>query len=401
MAAATDTAQVEGRHTAPNYAPARFVAHRGEGSWVEDRAGRRVLDAIAGYSALNFGHRHPALVAAAEEQLRRLTLTSRAYANDRIGPFTAALARLVGRDLVLPMNTGAEAVETAIKLARRWGYMVKGVPRDEARIVVCANNFHGRTTTIVSFSDDPLARDGFGPATPGFVHVPYGDANALRSAVADTRVVAFLVEPVQGEAGVIPAPAGYLTEAAAICADADVLLVADEVQSGLGRTGRLLAVDHEGVRPDVLVLGKALGGGILALSAVAADEPLLAVLGAGRHGSTFGGNPLACAVGSAVVELLEDGAVLAAGRERAEQLEGGLLSIQRETGIGLRTAGLWAGIDVAPETGTGKDLCARLLERDVLTKDTHGQTIRLSPPLTSTAEDIDFLLAALRDSVRP
>jgi acetylornithine/succinyldiaminopimelate/putrescine aminotransferase len=219
--------------------------------------------------------------------------------------------------------------------------------------------------------------------------------------VADPRVVAFLVEPVQGEAGVIPAPPGYLSEAAAICADADVLLVADEIQSGLGRTGRLLAVDREGVRPDVLVLGKALGGGILALSAVAADEPLLGVLGAGRHGSTFGGNPLACAVGSAVVELLEDGAVLAAGRERAEQLEGGLLSIQRETGIGLRTAGLWAGIDVAPETGTGKDLCARLLERDVLTKDTHGQTIRLSPPLTSSADDIDFLLAALRDSVRP
>jgi ornithine aminotransferase len=401
MAAATDTAQVEGRHTAPNYAPAPFVAHRAEGSWVEDRAGRRVLDAIAGYSALNFGHRHPALIAAAEDQLRRLTLTSRAYANDRIGPFTDALARLVGRDLVLPMNTGAEAVETAIKLARRWGYTVKGVPRDEAQIVVCANNFHGRTTTIVSFSDDPLARDGFGPATPGFVQVPYGDADALRSAVADPRVVAFLVEPVQGEAGVIPAPPGYLSEAAAICADADVLLVADEIQSGLGRTGRLLAVDREGVRPDVLVLGKALGGGILALSAVAADEPLLGVLGAGRHGSTFGGNPLACAVGSAVVELLEDGAVLAAGRERAEQLEGGLLSIQRETGIGLRTAGLWAGIDVAPETGTGKDLCARLLERDVLTKDTHGQTIRLSPPLTSSADDIDFLLAALRDSVRP
>jgi ornithine aminotransferase len=391
---------VEGAHTARNYTVAPFVAHRGEGSWVEDRSGRRVLDAIAGYSALNFGHRHPALVAAAEDQLGRLTLTSRAYGNDRIGPFTSALAGLVGRDLVLPMNSGAEAVETAIKLARRWGYTVKGVPRDGALIVVCSNNFHGRTTTIVSFSDDPLARDGFGPPTPGFVRVPFGDAEALRAAVADPRVVAFLVEPVQGEAGVIPAPAGYLTAAAAACADAGVLLIADEIQSGLGRTGRLLAVDHEGVRPDVLLLGKALGGGIVPLSAVVADEPLLGVLGPGRHGSTFGGNPLACAIGSAVVELLEDGAVLAAGTERARELESGLRALERETGIGVRTAGLWAGIDVEPGMGTGAELCARLLERDVLAKDTHGRTMRLSPPLTSSAQDIAFLLGALGDAVR-
>ncbi|HYL52224.1 MAG TPA: ornithine--oxo-acid transaminase, partial [Acidimicrobiia bacterium] len=294
------------RHTAPNYAPLPVTLVGGDGAWVVDTDGRRYLDCLSAYSALNFGHRHPRLVGAAHAQLERLTLTSRAFGNDQLDPFCAELAELCGKDMVLPMNTGAEAIETAIKAARRWGALVKGVPPDHAEIIVCAGNFHGRTTTIVGFSSDPDARDGFGPFTPGFVQVPFGDAAALRHAITQ-HTVAFLFEPVQGEAGVIVPPAGYLAEVRRVCNDAGILMIADEVQSGLARTGRTFACDHENVTPDMYVLGKALGGGIVPLSAVVADRDVLGVLTAGTHGSTFGGNPLACAVGREVIAMLRAG----------------------------------------------------------------------------------------------
>ncbi|MGZ4203283.1 MAG: ornithine--oxo-acid transaminase, partial [Thermoleophilaceae bacterium] len=297
---------LEAAYGARNYNPLPVVIERGEGVWVEDVDGRRYYDALSAYSALNFGHRHPRLVAAASEQLGRLTLTSRAFHNDQAGPFCEELANFCGKELVLPMNTGAEGVESAIKVARKWGYERKGVAPNRAEIVVCEENFHGRTITIVSFSSDPLARTGYGPFTPGFVSIPFGDADALRAAIGE-HTVAFLVEPVQGEAGVIIPPPGYLAAARGICDEAGVLLIADEVQTGLGRTGRRFGSDHEDVTPDVYVLGKALGGGILPLSAVVADDAVLGVLNPGEHGSTFGGNPLACAVGREVLRLLEDG----------------------------------------------------------------------------------------------
>ncbi|MDQ3740318.1 MAG: ornithine--oxo-acid transaminase, partial [Actinomycetota bacterium] len=329
---------LEDRHGAHNYHPLPVVLERGEGAWVWDVEGRRYFDALAAYSALNFGHRHPRLVAAAEAQLARLTLTSRAFHADQLGPFCAELAAFCSKRHVLPMNTGAEAVETAIKLARKWGHDRRGI--EAPRVVVCSSNFHGRTTTIVSFSDDPLARDGFGPYTPGFDTVPYGDAAALREALAQPGVVAFLVEPIQGEAGVIIPPDGYLAEARAACTEAGALLIADEVQSGLGRAGARFACEHEGVDPDLYVLGKALGGGIVPLSAVVGDEDVFSVLHPGEHGSTFGGNPLACAVGREVLRLLEDGSIVresaALGERAAERL--------RARGLTVRQRGLWLGV---------------------------------------------------------
>jgi ornithine--oxo-acid transaminase len=384
-------------HSPHNYHPLPVVIAQAEGSWVTDVDGRRYLDCLAGYSALNFGHRHPTLVAAAREQLDRLTLTSRAFHSDRIGPFCAALAGLVGKDMVLLMNSGAEAVESGIKVARKWGYEVRGVPQDRARIVVMAGGFHGRTTTIVGFSTEPDARGGFGPFTPGFDVVPYGDAVALAAAMTP-NTVAVLLEPVQGEAGVIVPPPGYLAAVRRICDRAGALMIADEVQSGLGRTGHLLATRAAGVEADVYLLGKALGGGIVPVSAVVADEAVLGVLRPGQHGSTFGGNPLACAVGSAVVGLLaNDGpdGILA----RAEMLGVVLASrLQELVGHGVvavRTAGPWAGIDVDPRLGDGRAVCAALARHGVLAKDTHGATIRMSPPLVATAQEIDIAVDAL------
>ena len=384
-------------HSAHNYHPLPVVIAQAEGAWVTDVDGRRYLDCLAGYSALNFGHRHPTLVAAAREQLDRLTLTSRAFHSDRIGPFCAALAGLVGKDMVLLMNSGAEAVESGIKVARKWGYEVRGVPQDRARIVVMAGGFHGRTTTIVGFSTDPDARGGFGPFTPGFDVVPYGDAAALAAATTP-NTVAVLLEPVQGEAGVIVPPPGYLAAVRRICDRAGALMIADEVQSGLGRTGHLLATRAAGVEADVYLLGKALGGGIVPVSAVVADEAVLGILRPGQHGSTFGGNPLACAVGSAVVGLLaNDGpdGILA----RAEMLGVVLASrLQELVGHGVvavRTAGPWAGIDVDPRLGDGRAVCAALARHGVLAKDTHGATIRMSPPLVATAQEIDIAVDAL------
>ncbi|WP_136518593.1 ornithine--oxo-acid transaminase [Cellulomonas telluris] len=395
---------------APNYHPLPVTLATGEGAWVTDTAGRRYLDLLSAYSALNFGHRHPALVAAAHTQLDRLTLTSRAFDHELLEPFAQALAALVGpllagrSHLVLPMNTGAEAVETAVKASRKWGYEVRGVPADRATIVVADGNFHGRTTTIVSFSTDPDARRGFGPYTPGFVTVPYGDADALARAVDETTV-AVLLEPVQGEQGVVVPPDDYLPAVRRLCDETGVLLVADEIQSGLGRCGSTLACERWDVRPDLVTLGKALGGGVVPVSAVVGRADVLEVLTAGTHGSTFGGNPLACAVGLAVVDLLTPGTLQARARTLGEHL-GDRLAALMDDGLlhGVRTIGLWAGLDVAVGVPggpvTGRELCERLLARGVLAKDTHGATVRLAPPLTIDAADLDQALDALAAALR-
>jgi ornithine--oxo-acid transaminase len=388
-------------HTSHNYHPLPVVLAHGEGAWMTDVDGKRFLDFLAGYSALNFGHGHPALLAAAHAQLDQLTLTSRAFVHDRFADFTAALAELCGKDLVLPMNTGAEAVETAIKVSRKWGYEVKGVPADRAKIIVASGNFHGRTTTIVGFSDDPDARDGFGPFTPGFVTVPYGDLAALEAAVhADPgNTVAVLIEPIQGEGGVVIPPDGYLRGIREVCTRNNVLFAADEIQAGLGRTGRTFACDHEDVVPDIYILGKALGGGIVPVSAIVADRDVLGVLRPGQHGSTFGGNPLACAVGLTVVEMLKTGELQARATELGMLMRERLEALLGHGVVGVRTRGLWAGIDIDPGIGTGRMVCEALMARGVLSKDTHGSTIRFAPPLVISPEDLGWGLDQLADIV--
>jgi ornithine--oxo-acid transaminase len=385
------------RYAAHNYHPLPVVLASGEGAWVTDVEGRRYLDCLAGYSALNFGHCHPRLVARAEAQLHRLTLTSRAFFNDQLGPFAEALSRLTGKQMMLPMNSGAEAVETALKVARRWGYEVKGVAPEQASIVVMRGNFHGRTTTIVSFSDDAEARDHYGPYTPGFRVVPYGDAAAVRAAIDDTTV-AVLLEPIQGEGGVVIPPDGFLREVRQVCDERGVLMVADEIQSGLARTGRTFACDHEDVVPDVYVLGKALGGGLYPVSAVAADRDVLGVITPGSHGSTFGGNPLAAALGHEVVLMLETGEFQQAASALGARLLAGLQPLLGNGLDAVRVRGLWAGLDVSDGV-SGRTVCERLMERGVLAKDTHGSTIRLAPPLVATEDDVDFLLEAVRASL--
>ena len=382
------------RWTAHNYHPLPVVVAEAEGAWVTDVDGRRYLDCLAGYSALNFGHRHPGLIAAAHAQLDRVTLTSRAFVHDQFADFCHGLAELCGKDLVLPMNTGAEAVETAIKVARKWGYRVKGVPAGQATIVVAEGNFHGRTTTIVSFSTDPDARDDFGPYTPGFRIVPYGDLAALAAAVDETTV-AVLLEPIQGEAGVLVPPAGYLAGVRELCTARNTLFIADEIQSGLGRTGRTFAVEHEGVVPDMYVLGKALGGGIVPVSAVAANAGILGVLRPGEHGSTFGGNPLACAVGTEVVRLLATGEFQRRSEVLGAHLHDGLRALIGRGLLAVRGRGLWAGVDIDPALMTGRQAVERLAARGVLAKDTHGSTIRLAPPLVVTPEDLTHALTQL------
>ena len=379
------------KRSAHNYSPLPVVIAEGHGAWVVDVEGTKYLDCLAGYSAMNFGHHNPELLAAAHRQLDRVTLTSRAFHNDQLGPWVSALADMVGKQKVLPMNTGAEAVETGIKVARKWGYEVKGIPENEATIVVAGNNFHGRTTTIVSFSSDPEARTGFGPYTPGFRSVPYGDAAALEAAV-DHTTAAVLVEPVQGEAGVIVPPKDYLPKIREICDRNRVLLIADEVQSGLGRTGTIRACEHTGVVPDAYLFGKALGGGILPVSAMVADENVLDVIQPGQHGSTFGGNPLAGAVGSTVVRMLTEGPYLENARHLGAVLRRRLKELVGNGVIAARSIGLWAGIDVDPALGTGRELCQKLAERGVLVKDTHGSTVRMSPPLTISEDELNWCL---------
>ncbi|AQS70805.1 ornithine--oxo-acid transaminase [Streptomyces pactum] len=379
---------------AHNYHPLPVVVARAQGAWVEDVEGRRYLDMLAGYSALNFGHRHPALIEAAHRQLDRLTLTSRAFHNDRLASFAERLAALTDTDMVLPMNTGAEAVESGIKVARKWAYDVKGVPADRATIVVAADNFHGRTTTIVSFSTDETARSGFGPFTPGFRVVPYNDLAAMEAAVDETTA-AVLIEPIQGEAGVNIPDDGYLAGVRELTRRAGCLFIADEIQSGLGRTGRTLAVEHESVVPDVVLLGKALGGGIVPVSAVVGSREVLGVLHPGEHGSTFGGNPLAAAVGTAVVELLETGEFQRRADELGTVLREGLTALVGRGVVGFRARGLWAGVDVDPALGTGREISERLMREGVLVKDTHGSTIRLAPPLTVSGAELEGALGTL------
>jgi ornithine--oxo-acid transaminase len=391
---AVDVLALEDDHVAHNYAPLEVVITRGSGAVVTDTHGEEYLDFLAAYSATNFGYGHPVLVAAARAQLDRITLTSRAFHSDQLGPFAAALAALVGKEMLLPMNTGAEAVESGIKVARKWGYEVKGVPAGRATIVVAAGNFHGRTTTIISFSDDPDARGGYGPYTPGFVTVPYGDIDAMRAAMTDD-VVAVLIEPIQGEAGVRIPPPGYFPDLRELTASRGVLLIADEIQSGLGRTGRTLACEHEDVTADVYLLGKALGGGIVPVSAVVADRDVLGVLRPGQHGSTFGGNPLASAVGHAVVDLLQTGYYQDRAARLGVQLQERLQRLVGRGVVAVRCRGLWAGVDIDPELGSGRDLCKVLARRGVLAKDTHGSTIRLAPPIVITEAQLDHGLDQL------
>lgn len=390
----------ENAHIAHTYHPLEVVVATADGAWVTDVDGRRYLDCLAAYSALNFGHGHPLLIAAAKAQLDRVTLTSRAFHNDQLGPFVTALAALAQKDMVIPMNTGAEAVESGIKLARAWGYRVKGVAPDRANIIVADGNFHGRTTTIISFSGDRAATTDFGPFTPGFRSVPYGDAAALEGAI-DGNTVAVLLEPIQGEAGILVPPADYLPAVREITTRHNVLFIADEIQSGLGRTGATFQCDNTGVVPDLYLLGKALGGGIVPVSAVVGNRDILGVLNPGEHGSTFGGNPLAAAVGSAVVALLETGEYQARARLLGARLESGLNRLIGRGVVAVRAAGLWAGIDIDPALATGRRVCELLMERGVLAKDTHGSTIRLAPPLVITVEEIDFAVdqldAVLRD----
>jgi len=386
------------RYAARNYHPLPVVIAEAEGAWVTDVEGGRYLDMLAAYSALNFGHRHPRLIAAAHRQLDRLTLTSRAFHNDVFPVFCRELASLAGKDMVLAMNTGAEAVETAIKTARRWGYDVKGVAPDRAKIVVADGNFHGRTVTIVSFSTDPTAQEGFGPFTPGFEVVPYGDADALRAAI-DDDTVAFLVEPIQGEAGVIVPPEGYLRAARDICTERGVLLMADEIQSGLGRTGATFAVEHEGVVPDVYILGKALGGGIMPLSAVVADRDILGVFHPGEHGSTFGGNPLASGIGIEVIDILREGTYQRASADLGAWFLQALADAALPRVSEIRGRGLWIGIDLDPAAATARSICERLMARGILAKDTHESTVRLAPPLCVSREDLAWALDRIVDVI--
>ncbi|HEY0637185.1 MAG TPA: ornithine--oxo-acid transaminase, partial [Pseudonocardiaceae bacterium] len=377
-----------------NYHPLPVVIASAEGAWVTDVDGNRYLDFLAGYSALNFGHRHPALVRAAIEQLGKVTLTSRAFHHDQLGAFCRELAELTGTEMVLPMNSGAEAVESAIKIARKWAYRVKGVPENTAEIIVAGSNFHGRTTTIISFSTDEVARADYGPFTPGFIVVKYGDLEALSSAISP-RTAAVLVEPIQGEAGVLVPPAGYLAEVRRLCDANDVLLIADEIQSGLARTGTLLALEHEGVRADLYTLGKALGGGILPVSAVVGSRAVLGVLRPGEHGSTFGGNPLACAVGRAVIALLATGEFQERSTTLGAHLHNRLAELVGRGVAEVRGRGLWAGVEIAPGGPAGRAASEELARRGVLCKETHDSTLRVAPPLVITQSELDSGIDAL------
>jgi len=387
---------LDDRWCAHNYHPLPVVIASAEGAWVTDVSGRRYLDMLAGYSALNFGHRHPALIAAAVEQMSLVTLTSRAFHHDQLGLFCEELAALTGTEMVLPMNSGAEAVESAVKVARKWAYRVKGVPENRAQIVTAGGNFHGRTLTIVSFSDDPVATADYGPFTPGFVTVKYGDAQALEAAITpDTAAI--LLEPIQGEAGVVVPPPGYLAEVRRLCDEHNVLFIADEIQSGLGRTGTVLALDQEGVRADLYTLGKALGGGILPVSAVVGRREVLGVLQPGQHGSTFGGNPLACAVGRAVITLLGTGEMQARSADLGAHLHARLGELVGKGLAEVRGRGLWAGAELAPAIGPGRPVSEELARHGILVKETHETTLRFAPPLVITRSEIDLAVDTLAE----
>ena len=368
------------RYSANNYEALDVVIEKGEGVWVWDVEGRRYLDMLSAYSALNQGHRHPAIVGEAHAQLDRLTLTSRAFHNDQMGPFLRELCEATGYDQALPMNSGAEAVETAVKLVRKWGYQKKGVPDGQAEIIVCRNNFHGRTTTVVGFSSEAQYQEGFGPFAPGFKMVPFGDADALAAAVSD-RTVGFLVEPIQGEGGVIVPPEGYLRRAREICDQNGVLMMADEIQTGLGRTGRMFACEWEDVRPDVLIVGKALGGGLYPVSAALADAEYMDVFNPGDHGSTFGGNPLAAAVGRASLRVIIEEDLPRRADELGRWFMDELEALASPHVLEVRGRGLLIGVEIRESSGTARPFCEALKDRGILAKETHGQVVRFAPPL--------------------
>lgn len=394
--AVKDLISIEARLGAHNYKPLSVVLARGEGVWVWDTDGKRYLDCLAAYSAVNQGHCHPKILAAMVEQAKRLTLTSRAFHNDQLAMFYEDLAKLTGSHKILPMNSGAEAVESAIKAVRKWGYEVKGVPAGCAEIIVCSNNFHGRTLAVVGFSTDPSAYGGYGPFAPGFRVVPFGDFPALAAAVND-NTVAFLVEPIQGEAGVIIPPAGYFSRVRQLCTARNVTLILDEIQTGLGRTGKLLAEQHEGIEADVTLIGKALSGGFYPVSAVLSNAEVLGVLQPGQHGSTFGGNPLACAVARAAVNVLvEEGMIENAARQGARFMAQ-LGSIRSDLIREVRGRGLMIAVELHPEAGGARRYCDKLRERGLLAKDTHDHTIRIAPPLVIADSEVDWACETLAD----
>lgn len=383
--------ELDETYSAHNYHPLDVVVERAEGVWVYDVEGNKYLDCLSAYSAVNQGHCHPKIVAAATEQMQRVTLTSRAFRNDQMGPFLKELCEMTGYDMALPMNSGAEAVETAIKAARKWGYLEKKVSRNHAQIVVCEGNFAGRTTTLISFSSEKQYKEDFGPHTPGFVMVPYGDAAALEAAITP-NTVAFLMEPIQGEGGVVVPPAGYLRAVADICAKHNVLLIADEIQTGLGRTGALFACEHEGVRPDMITIGKALSGGVYPVSAVLADREILGLFRPGDHGSTFGGNPLACAVGRAALRVIREENLVQRSRELGDYFKGRLERIESEHVRLVRGKGLFIGVVL---NRPARPFCEALEKRGILCKETHVNVIRFAPPLIITKEEIDWALTQI------
>jgi ornithine--oxo-acid transaminase len=386
--------ELEDRYGAHNYHPLDVVIARGEGVWVYDVEDRRYLDCLSAYSALNQGHCHPRILNAMTQQAQRLTLTSRAFYNDQLGPFYQAVCEFSGYEMMLPMNTGAEAVETAIKAARKWGYIVKGIAADQAEIIVCDGNFHGRTTTIISFSTEQQYKEGFGPLTPGFVSIPFGDADALVEAITP-NTVAFLVEPIQGENGVIIPPDGYLAKVAEICNEKNVLFMADEIQTGLGRTGARFACDHEGVQPDVMMLGKALSGGFYPVSAVLSDSEVLGVFRPGDHGSTFGGNPLGAVIARTALEVLQDENLIENAARMGAYFQQGLVDLQSPYVQEVRGMGLMVGIEFTAEAGNARRFVEALRDKNILAKDTHGTIIRFAPPLIINQDEIDWALARI------
>ncbi|PCK84465.1 ornithine--oxo-acid transaminase [Rhizobium sophoriradicis] len=388
----------EQRLGANNYKPLDVVLTRGEGVHVWDTGGNRYLDCLSAYSAVNQGHCHPKILAAMVEQAGRLTLTSRAFRNDQLAYLYEELAALTGSHKILPMNSGAEAVETAIKAVRKWGYEVKGVPEGQAEIIVCADNFHGRTLSIISFSTDPDARTGFGPYTPGFRIIPFGDAEAFAAAINDNTVAA-LIEPIQGEAGVIIPPAGYFTRIRELCTDNNVTLILDEIQTGLGRTGKLLAEEHEGIEADVTLIGKALSGGFYPVSAVLSNSEVLGVLKPGQHGSTFGGNPLACAVARTALKVLTEEGMIENAAAMGDYFLEGLKSMRSNIVRDVRGRGLMMAVELEPEAGGARQYCHALKERGLLAKDTHDHTIRLAPPLVITREQVDWAVSQIEKTI--
>ncbi|HEY8102168.1 MAG TPA: ornithine--oxo-acid transaminase [Burkholderiaceae bacterium] len=387
--------ELENRYCAQNYHPLPVILHKGNGVWLWDVDGKRYLDMMSAYSAVSFGHSHPKLVAALTSQAQQLAITSRAFHTDKLGPFLQLLCEMTGLPKGLPMNTGAEAVETAIKAARKWGHKVKGIPDNRAEIIVCRGNFAGRTTTLVGFSSEPQYRDGFGPFAPGFTSIPFGDASALEAAITPSTA-AFLVEPIQGEGGIIVPPDGYLAACSDICKRHNILLICDEVQTGLGRTGRLLACDHEAVKPDGLILGKALGGGLLPVSAFLAREDVMSVFHPGDHGSTFGGNPLAAAVGAAALHLLQEEKLSERALTLGAHLMEGLRAIRHPAIRDVRGKGLLIGLELDPAWISARKFCEALMRNGILSKETHETVVRFAPPLIITEDEIDSALAVIR-----